>query len=347
MTEQKCSWCGAAIFQGACVHCGLVVDANPQTTVINRSGIAFLDAAMTDEDPDLPAAPGPEKTVTQPAAPASPYPGNSFWTPPSYPQESGGWDQGPTNQGNWSQDPTLLSHEAYTPPHYQSQNHFAPQAGASPHYSHAGYNNPPGVAHQPSAHYQQQAAHYPSQAASPGYQTPGWPATAQQTQPKSSGGQRTVIIVLGVVVVLLLVGVLAGVGLLLGGAVIPGTTPAAKPTRTSVAQPTRTIGQEATTPVTLEPDAPTIPVVESLPSGSWITILDSLPKEEVSLSQADAMAEALGPMVSVIDSDAIPGLNGGYWALGVTGGGSRAEAAAVCGALGREAGGSCYPRQVG
>ncbi len=95
---------------------------------------------------------------------------------------------------------------------------------------------------------------------------------------------------------------------------------------------------------------PTSTAVMSLPAGTWITVLESLPKNEFSLVQAEAKAASLsvaGHPVSVIDSDAIPGLNKGYWALGVPGGYSREAAVALCDTFGRQAGGTCYPRQVG
>ncbi len=96
--------------------------------------------------------------------------------------------------------------------------------------------------------------------------------------------------------------------------------------------------------------ATTTTAAAPLPVGTWITVLESLPKTEFSLAQAEAKAAALsavGRPVSVIDSDATPGLNKGFWALGVTGSSSREAAAAQCAAFGRQAGGTCYPRQVG
>lgn len=90
------------------------------------------------------------------------------------------------------------------------------------------------------------------------------------------------------------------------------------------------------------------PAVETLPSGSWILVLDSLEKHKYDLREANIEAEILSgsQYVEVLDSDAIPGLNGGYWALAVTGFSSRSDATEACEDLGRSVGGSCYPRQV-
>lgn len=126
------------------------------------------------------------------------------------------------------------------------------------------------------------------------------------------------------------------------------TTPAIATTRVTATSSDSASDVDPTMEPPISP--PTAPAVKSLPAGSWITILDSLPKNEFSQVQAEAKAVMLsvaGYPVSVIDSDAIPSLNGGYWALGVTGSSSREAAVGLCGVLGRQAGGSCYPRQVG
>lgn len=107
-----------------------------------------------------------------------------------------------------------------------------------------------------------------------------------------------------------------------------------------------------TAPPTTRPPTTTAPnsAVTSLRAGSWIMILDSLPKNEFTIQQAEQRAAGMRtggrPVVSVIDSDAIPGLNGGYWALGVPGHSSRDSAANQCAMFNREVGGDCYPRQV-
>lgn len=87
----------------------------------------------------------------------------------------------------------------------------------------------------------------------------------------------------------------------------------------------------------------------NLSSGSWVTVLDSLSKTSVSESEATQRAAGLsgGGLVEVIDTDFVSGLNGGYWALVVTGNSSRSGAAGVCSSFNREVGGTCYPRQVG
>lgn len=121
------------------------------------------------------------------------------------------------------------------------------------------------------------------------------------------------------------------------------------PTTSTWSQPTRPAASPRVT--SRQPDTTaTAPAVIPLPVGSWITVLESLPQQEFSQEQAAARATSLsvaGYPVSVIDSDTVPGLNSGYWALGVPGSSSREAAVALCGVFGRQAGGTCYPRQVG
>ncbi|MDO5500248.1 MAG: hypothetical protein Q4F67_11285 [Propionibacteriaceae bacterium] len=93
---------------------------------------------------------------------------------------------------------------------------------------------------------------------------------------------------------------------------------------------------------------PNLGTITSLPSGTWITVLESRSKAE--RSEAEAWAEARGfpssANVVVVDSDRISGLNSGYWAVSIVGSTSRAEANGKCSLVGRSVGGTCYPRQV-
>lgn len=157
-----------------------------------------------------------------------------------------------------------------------------------------------------------------------------------------------VLLVAGVVG---LVAVVVAAGALLGGVQSPEMM-----SRTPITTPQA--GRVTPRDADARPPSPTQPAttarrgqgVTSLPSGSWITVLESLPKDEYTFAVAQAFAAELadsGSNVWVIDSDAIPGLNGGYWVLGVTERYSRDGAVAVCDTFGREAGGSCYPREVG
>lgn len=109
------------------------------------------------------------------------------------------------------------------------------------------------------------------------------------------------------------------------------SAPAPAPTTTSAAAPT--------------PESRT---VTSLPSGTWLTVLDSLPKGERTEAEAWAMADSLSGQarVVVVDSDRIPGLRAGYWAVAIPGSSSRDQASALCAGVGRSVGGTCYPRQV-
>ncbi len=91
-------------------------------------------------------------------------------------------------------------------------------------------------------------------------------------------------------------------------------------------------------------------MVTTLPAGSWLSVLASFSKSDRTVEQAHARAAALSTeqhTAVVVDSDRIPGLNPGYWAVAVVNQSSREAAAAVCTALGKELGTQCYPRQVG
>ena len=90
-------------------------------------------------------------------------------------------------------------------------------------------------------------------------------------------------------------------------------------------------------------------IVTELPSGSWVTVLKSLPKELVTPENALEQAAKLGNdqhKATVIDTDAFDKLNPGYWAIVVPGQNSRAESNAVCDDLGIGLGNNCYPREV-
>lgn len=89
--------------------------------------------------------------------------------------------------------------------------------------------------------------------------------------------------------------------------------------------------------------------VRSLPSGSWLAVLESLPQAEQTESMAQAQATSLSTgagSVVVVDSTAIPGLNPGYWALSLIGFSSSVEARDACARVQRSPGPSCYDRQV-
>ena len=87
----------------------------------------------------------------------------------------------------------------------------------------------------------------------------------------------------------------------------------------------------------------------SLEPGSWVTVLASISKDEplgVARQQADGIAAEWDVELSVVDTDQTPGLNGGWWAVVMTGFGTGAEARDACSRVGRDVGGSCYGRQI-
>ncbi len=105
----------------------------------------------------------------------------------------------------------------------------------------------------------------------------------------------------------------------------------------------------ATVTVTAPPaDSPTYTTSESqLPYGSYVLVLDSLPKSRYSLESAYGTARRIGG-ATVIDSSKTPGLNSGYWAVIDDGYyWSQSAAKAACAQHGRGVGGACYPRRIG
>lgn len=313
MAEQACNWCGAAVAQGICTRCGLSADEAPQTTSFSPAAFASFDPALADTDPDLPIIPGFGPDATLQAAPGPSY--STAPPPPPLP---------PPGPGSWSSAPISSS--------YPVSSHGSSQYGTQ--YP---ADQPPSA-----------PAYYVSQ-----------PVGVQYgSRPK--GAQQFALVIVGVAAVLLIAGAIMVAAGIWGPNPWIAIAPAPSATDNASSNPARTAAPPAPTHMTnppssqsssqRQPTTSTAQAVTSLPSGTWITILESLPKNENTLAAAQARATGMagyGPKVSVIDSDAIPGLNGGYWALGVTGYGSRESATAICGTFGREAGGSCYPRQVG
>lgn len=313
MAEQACDWCGAAVAQGICTRCGLAADEAPQTTRLSPAAFASFDPAPADTDPDLPIIPGFGPDATLQAAPGPSY--STAPPPPPLP---------PPGPGSWSSAPISSS--------YPVSSHGSSQYGTQ--YP---ADQPPSA-----------PAYYVSQ-----------PVGVQYgSRPK--GAQQFALVIVGVAAVLLIAGAIMVAAGIWGPNPWIAIAPAPSATDNASSNPARTAAPPAPTHMTnppssqsssqRQPTTSTAQAVTSLPSGTWITILESLPKNENTLASAQARAAGMagyGPKISVIDSDAIPGLNGGYWALGVTGYGSRDSATAICSTFGREAGGSCYPRQVG
>lgn len=150
--------------------------------------------------------------------------------------------------------------------------------------------------------------------------------------------------------------------------VAAATTPSASAAPTTASQPAPAAGgqQNATVTVTQPPPvtvtqqapraaAPAAPTVvetqsgleESLPTGSWLLVLESMPKSRYSQSEAWSKASSIGSAV-VIDSSRVSGLNSGYWAvIADRAFESKSAANGTCSSYGRSVGGECYPRRVG
>ncbi|MDO5535887.1 MAG: hypothetical protein Q4F65_14720, partial [Propionibacteriaceae bacterium] len=101
---------------------------------------------------------------------------------------------------------------------------------------------------------------------------------------------------------------------------------------------------------TEEPAEPVHPgVVTSLPTGSWVTVLASLPKDAVTADQAVQRAQQEsrpGHQAIVIDTNSFTGLTPGYWAVVIPGADSRAASDAVCDAIGIPVSDHCYAREI-
>lgn len=127
-------------------------------------------------------------------------------------------------------------------------------------------------------------------------------------------------------------------------------TPSVTPTPTATRTPTHTPTPTPSDSPSATP-SPTVNanVVTDLPAGSWITVLKSLPQSQVSADEAVAMAAQYGNdshRAVVIDTNAFPNLNAGYYAIVIPGQSSRAESNAVCAAIGIAVGDDCYPREI-
>lgn len=85
-------------------------------------------------------------------------------------------------------------------------------------------------------------------------------------------------------------------------------------------------------------------------SGTWVVVLESLPKAEFTLAQARARAAALaassGRTPKVLDSSATAPMRAGYWAVVDGPHASEGAAYATCAAYGRVRGGECYSRDL-
>mgnify|MGYP001577714756 FL=1 len=129
---------------------------------------------------------------------------------------------------------------------------------------------------------------------------------------------------------------------------VPSPSVAGTPTPTrSSAAATPTATASATPTGSASADVPGI--VRELAAGSWVTVLDSLPQQGTTPQAALTRAAALsrdGFTASPVDTNAIAGLNPGFYAIAVTGLGSQADAYAVCDQMGVPRGARCYPREI-
>lgn len=180
------------------------------------------------------------------------------------------------------------------------------------------------------------------------------------SQPQASPPARRGSTVLGA-----LLGVLCGVAVLAavwtfvldGGSAKPAPAPSRSPapvlTRTPSAPAKPGPSRPAAAPSTPAPEQTPAPgsAVTQLQAGTLVVVMDSLPKASATYDQAVARAAQLSAgrsqVAVVVDSDAVaPTLNPGYWAVGVPGAATRAQADAICADFGLAVGGACYARPV-
>lgn len=126
--------------------------------------------------------------------------------------------------------------------------------------------------------------------------------------------------------------------------------PSVEPSPEASPEPSASPSADATPTPEATPEPTANPnIVTELPVGSWVTVLASLPKSEVTAEQAVERAQLEsrnGQTAVVIDTDAFAGLNKGYWAVVVPGADSRSASNEVCRALGMAVNDKCYPREI-
>ena len=139
--------------------------------------------------------------------------------------------------------------------------------------------------------------------------------------------------------------VVAALASAVGGGLLLATQLSAGP---PLPQPNTSQSTNDTSPLS-EPSSDAASVLTTLSSGSWITVIESLPKSEYQAGSAAKHAEAFSwapEKVVVVDTDRVGGLNPGYWAVSVVGFSTRLDAREACSHLGLEVGPSCYPRLI-
>ena len=122
------------------------------------------------------------------------------------------------------------------------------------------------------------------------------------------------------------------------------TTPSASTTPTAPVTPSGEPTPDLSVPPGEDDD-----VITELPSGSWVTVLKSLPQAGTSREQALELAKGYGNAdhpARVLDTNAFPMLTPNYWAIVIPGSASRDESNLVCAALGLAVANNCYARQV-
>lgn len=124
--------------------------------------------------------------------------------------------------------------------------------------------------------------------------------------------------------------------------------PAASPSASAAVEDSTTPSATPEPTPTEEP-SPTPSAINSLSPDNYLTVLESLSKQDWTLEQAAAKAEELSVddfRVEVLDTDAFKKLTPGYWALVVPDAASSQEAKDRCPKFNRPFGDKCYVRHI-
>lgn len=154
-----------------------------------------------------------------------------------------------------------------------------------------------------------------------------------------------------------IIGAIAGVvvgAVVVGGAMAlfqPGQN---RPASTATPQPSvsiETVGANPTVVATASNTPQPSSVVTTLPQGSFVAVLRTMPKKNYSVEQATEYAASLAKnnrTPVVLDTDTVPGFKTpNAYVIGVIGLSSNDEVTHVCRDLERPRGDNCYARKIG
>lgn len=170
-------------------------------------------------------------------------------------------------------------------------------------------------------------------------------------EPAPQRGSPLLSLAMGIVVGLVIV-VLAWFALIDPTTGEPAPSQGGTPTHTVKPTPApkaTTLPSQSPSPTHTPHESATTGILTTLPTGSWVTVLDSLKQSGTTPERALQRAAELskpGYTAVPLDTNAFVGLNAGYYAIVIPGQSSRADSHAVCDAIGTRRGDHCYPREI-